>query len=179
MTTRAWPLAALVLLSTACSAEKPETAPAGSSPGSEPEVVLRPAERDYMRHYRVDGSFDEVWEFVKFAVTERGIKINNISHIGEMLRRTGEDVGATEEVFVKAKVVEFCSATVSRQMMEADPHNIVFCPYIISVYELTDEPGVVNLAFRRPALVGNADSRAALGEVEKLLENIIAEAVGN
>ena len=60
-------------------------------------------------------------------------------------------------------------------MMEADRHNIVFCPYIISVYSLPDEPGKVYLSYRRPELVGNAASKAALKDVEKLLDSIIDE----
>lgn len=140
--------------------------------------TIAPAERDYMRYYSVEADFDEIWEFLQLAITGRGIKINNISHIGRMLRRTAEDVGATQEVFEKAKVVEFCSSTLSRRMMEADPHNIVFCPYIIAVYQLPEDPQRVHVAFRRPLPVGNEASQAALADVEKLLDSLIKEAIG-
>ena len=75
----------------------------------------------------------------------------------------------------KAKVVEFCSSTVSRETMEADPHNIVFCPYIISVYVTADEPDKTHIAFRRPLIVGTERSKQSLQAVEDLLKSIIEE----
>ncbi len=134
-------------------------------------------ERDsYMRLYTVQGSFEDVRDDVEMAITDRGMKINNVSHIGNMLARTGKDIGASRQIFEKAEALEFCSATVSRRMMEADPHNIVFCPYIIYVYTLPGEKDRVYVAFRRLQPVGSPDSRAALAAVEKLLTDIIADA---
>lgn len=135
-------------------------------------------ERDsYMRLYTVQGSFEDVRDDVEMAITDRGMKINNVSHIGNMLARTGKDIGATRQIFGQAEALEFCSATVSRRMMEADPHNIVFCPYIIYVYTLPGEKDRVYVAFRRPLPVGSPESHAALAAVEKLLTDIIADAI--
>ncbi|HEB87384.1 MAG TPA: hypothetical protein ENI68_10275 [Gammaproteobacteria bacterium] len=58
-------------------------------------------------------------------------------------------------------------------MMEADPHNIVFCPYIISIYTLPGEKNRVYLAYRRPLPVGSPASKKALRAVEKLLKGIV------
>jgi len=135
-------------------------------------------ERDsYMRLYTVEGSFEDVRDDIEMAITDRGMKINNVSHIGNMLARTGKDIGATRQIFAQAEALEFCSAVVSRRMMEADPHNIVFCPYIIYVYTLPGEKDRVYVAYRRPLKVGTAESRAALEAVEKLLQDIIADAI--
>jgi hypothetical protein len=62
-------------------------------------------------------------------------------------------------------------------MMETDPHNIVFCPYIIAIYTLPAESNKVYVAYRRPLPVGSAESRQSLEAVEKLLDEIIAEAI--
>ncbi len=131
----------------------------------------------YMRLYTVAGSFEDVRDDVEMAITDRGMKINNVSHIGNMLARTGKDIGASKQIFEQAEALEFCSAVVSRRMMEADPHNIVFCPYIIYVYTLPGEKNRVYVAYRRPPRVGSAESRAALETVEKLLQGIIADAI--
>jgi uncharacterized protein (DUF302 family) len=120
--------------------------------------------------------FDTVKQNVEDALTGRGLVVNNVAHIGEMLERTGKDLGAAKQVYVKAEGVEFCSATLSRKMMEADPHNIVFCPYVISVYVLPGAPDKTYVSFRKPDLVGSKASRAALQEVEKLLREIAKEA---
>jgi uncharacterized protein (DUF302 family) len=130
-----------------------------------------------MKLFTVEGSFANVRADVEMAITDRGMIINNVSHIGNMLARTGKDIGAGTQIFAEAEALEFCSATVSRQMMEADPHNIVFCPYIIAIYTLPGEKDKVYVAFRRPLPVGSAESRAALEAVEKLLDDIVADAI--
>jgi uncharacterized protein (DUF302 family) len=121
--------------------------------------------------------FDTVKAFLIDALTSRGLVVNNTSHVGEMLERTGKDLGATKQIFVKAEGLEFCSATYSRKMMEADPHNIVFCPYVIAIYVLPSEPGKTYVSFRRPQPVGSKQSQEALQDVEKLLRGIVKEAL--
>lgn len=118
------------------------------------------ARDSYMRMYVVDSSYEFVRDDLEIAITGRGIKINNISHIGTMLARTGKDLGAKKQIFEHAEAFEFCSATVSRATMEADPHNIVFCPYIIAVYSLPGEKNKTYISFRRPTLVGSKASKA-------------------
>jgi len=131
-----------------------------------------------MKVYETDGSFDDVRAFTELAITGRGMVINNVSHIGNMLKRTGKDIGADKQVYAKAEALEFCSATVSRHMMEADPRNIVFCPYIIAIYTLPNKPGKVFVAYRRPPALGTPASRKALSDVEQLLDGIVKEAIG-
>jgi len=132
---------------------------------------------DYRKTYVSHGSFADVRENLALAITGRGIVINNVSHIGNMLARTGKDLGAGVDVYAQAEALEFCSAVLSRNMMEADRHNIVFCPYIISVYTLPGEKDRVYLSYRRPQLVGNAASKESLQAVEQLLDEIIDEAI--
>ena len=103
---------------------------------------MKPFFKDEIRvTYKVKANWADVRDQVREAITGKGIKINNVSHIGDMLIRTGKDLGYKKKVFDHAEAFEFCSATHSRFTMEADPHNIVFCPYIISVYEISGEPG--------------------------------------
>ncbi|MCW9024421.1 MAG: DUF302 domain-containing protein [Gammaproteobacteria bacterium] len=132
---------------------------------------------DYMRLYSVEGNFEDVREDLELAITARGMIINNVSHIGNMLARTRKDVGSGKQIFVQAEALEFCSSVISRKMMEADPHNIIFCPYIISVYSLPAEKDKVYLAYRRPLAVGSAASKKALQAVEDLLASIVADVV--
>lgn len=131
---------------------------------------------DYMKLYTLEGKFEDVRMDIEMAITDRGMVINNVSHIGDMLARTGKDLGAGKQIFQQAEALEFCSSTVSRRMMETDPHNIVFCPYIISIYTLPAESNKVYVAFRRPLPVGTAESRQSLVAVEQLLDDIIADA---
>ena len=134
------------------------------------------SERDeYIQLFSIEGNYEDVREDLELAITDRGMIVNNVSHIGNMLARTRKDVGSGKQIFIKAESLEFCSSVVSRRMMEADPHNIVFCPYIISVYTLPGEKNRVYLAYRRPLPVGSSASKQALQAVEKLLRSIVED----
>ena len=123
------------------------------------------------------GSFDDAKEAVEMAITGRGFVVNNVSRIGEMLERTGKDLGSTKQIFLNAEALEFCSAAVSRKMMEADPDNLVFCPYIVSIYVLPEKPNEVRLAYRKIQITGSPASQKALQAVNELLAEIVSEAM--
>ena len=125
----------------------------------------------------VKGSFDDVKERLVIAIENRGLVLNYTARIGAMLERTGKDVGSARQIYANAEVLEFCSAVVSRATMEADPRNIVFCPYAIAIYVLPGEAGTVYLAYRKPLVSGSAQSMKALREVGRLLDAIVAEAL--
>lgn len=113
-----------------------------------------------------DGSFEDAAFAVESAIVGRGLVIDYVSHTGEMLNRTGADVGSAKALFKEADIFLFCSAVVSRQVMEADPMNIQHCPYGIFVAE--DENGV---------MIGHRDyPDGAMQAVEDLLKEIVAEA---
>lgn len=135
------------------------------------------ADGAHMSVFIKQGSFADVKDAVEMAITGRGFVINNVSHVGEMLARTGKDLGSGKQIFLNAEALEFCSATVSRNMMEADPDNIIFCPYIISIYVLPEKPNEVRVAFRKSQLVGTPASQKSLKAVNDLLAEIIKEAM--
>lgn len=152
------------------TAEVPQTEPpAADAPTDEvaEEVVM----------HKIKDEYEYVRDSVKEAIMDRGIKINNISFIGKMLQRTAEDVGASKEVYSNGEAIEFCSATISRDTMEADPHNIRYCPYIIAVYNTADQPQIVYVTYRKPPLVGSDASKAALKAVGDLLDQIVTSAL--
>lgn len=119
----------------------------------------------------VEDSFDNVAFALESAIVGRGLVVDHLSHVGEMLERTKEDVGSTVTVFTQADVFSFCSAAVSRQVMEADPANIQYCPYGIFLYETPDAPGTVTVGYRD---YPEGDMQA----VEDMLADIVAEALG-
>jgi hypothetical protein len=132
----------------------------------------------HVQIYPVKSSFENVKEEVSDAIIKRGLVIDYTAHIGAMLSRTGKDVGATKTVYSDAQSVQFCSATLSRRTMEADPTNIAFCPYVIFMYALPDSPGVTYVGYRPLSSVGSQQSKAAIEAVNKLLDGIVREAAG-
>lgn len=124
------------------------------------------AEDAYTR--TVEGSFDDIAFAVEQAIVGEGLVIDLRSHVGNMLNRTGADVGAEKELFTAADIFSFCSAKVSRQVMETDLTNVQFCPYGIFVYESKAEPGKITVGHR----IYPGDSMAPVNEMlNRLVDN--------
>ncbi len=115
-----------------------------------------------------DGSFEDATFAVESAIVGKGLVIDYVSHVGEMLNRTGGDVGSDAMIFKAADIFLFCSAVLSREVMEADPMNIAHCPYGIFV---TDKDGKVSVGYRNYP-------DGPMQEVQSLLDDIVREAVG-
>jgi uncharacterized protein (DUF302 family) len=126
--------------------------------------------------FKTQGEFQFVRDSVQSAIEGKGLVINHTNMIAGMLERTGKDLGATKQVYTNGEQFEFCSSTISRAMMEADPHAIVMCPYIVSVYTIPGDKNVY-VAYRKPAATRNPALNKALADVEKLLTEIIKDAL--
>lgn len=131
---------------------------------------------NYSVVFKAKGNYVDVRDMVQASIESKGLKINSVNHISDMLERTGKDLGATKKIYEGGEQFEFCSAKISRDMMEADAHAIVMCPYIISVYTIPGDK-TVYVSFRKPAEVKNPKLKKALGDVERLLTEIIKEAI--
>ena len=137
------------------------------------EMIL---ETDDRRIYTVEGEYAFYRDMLESAITGEGLVINAVGNIATMLERTGADLGG-ESLYLQGESLEFCSAVYSRRMMEADPHSIVFCPYVIAIYELATEPDTIHIGYQRVPIVGDEASRKALQDVEDLLDRIANNAM--
>lgn len=129
--------------------------------------------------YSKKAKFEEVRDDLKLAIEGKGLVIDYHSFFNKMIERTGKDLGSTRKVYVDAQAFVFCSAALSRKTMEADPANASMCPYSIAVYATAVEPDKVYVAYRRPwRPEGSAASKAALKEIEALLDGIARQSLG-
>lgn len=129
--------------------------------------------------YSKAAKFEDVRDDLKAAIESKGLVIDYQSYLNRMLERTGKDVGSARKLYVDAQAFVFCSAALSRKTMEADPANAAMCPYSAVVYATAEEPDKVYVAYRRPWRPdGSAASKAALKDIEKLLDDIARQAVG-
>lgn len=129
--------------------------------------------------YAKQAKFEDVRDDLRTAIEARGLVIDYHSHVNRMLERTGKDVDSSKKLYVDAQAFVFCSASLSRKMMEADPANVSQCPYAMVVHATAREPEKVHVSFRRPWRPDGAPaSKAALKEVEALLDGIAREALG-
>ena len=129
--------------------------------------------------YSKRAKFDDVRDDLKLAIEGKGLVVDYQSFVGRMLERTGRDVGSARKLYADAQAFVFCSALLSRKTMEADLANAALCPYSVMVYATAQDPGTVHVTYRRPWRPdGSAASKAALREVEALLDGIAREALG-
>ncbi len=120
--------------------------------------------------YSTDQSFDDVAFGLESAILDEGLVIDATSHVGDMLERTRTDVGSDKVLFEAADVYSFCSASLSRKVMEAALMNIAYCPYDIFV---------ARAAGSDETIVGyRALPDGAMQEVQALLDKIAKAAAG-
>ena len=113
------------------------------------------------------GSFDDATFAVENAIIGRGLVVDYVSHAGEMLARTAADVGSDVKLFEEADIFLFCSAALSRKVMETDPMNLRFCPYSVFVM---DRDGTVTVGYRNMP-------QGPMQEVQALLDKIAKTAL--
>ena len=132
--------------------------------------LTTPAIAQDVTSWVVDDSFDNVAFSVESAILDKGLTIDAVSHVGEMLERTRVDVGSDITLYSEGLVYTFCSASVSRDVMEADLMNIAFCPYGIFVFSTPENPDQTTVGHR--FMPGES-----MAPVNELLGAIILDAI--
>jgi uncharacterized protein (DUF302 family) len=139
--------------------------------------VACPAQAQSVVEAKATGTFEEIKQLLMVAIEGQGLVVNHVATVGAMLERTGKDLGATKKIYARAEVLQFCSANYSRQVMEADPRLLAFCPFGVGIYTLPGEAGIVHLVYRRMRAEGVSPAAAqALGKVDAMLEEILQDA---
>jgi uncharacterized protein (DUF302 family) len=125
---------------------------------------------DDVKTIESDAVFADVASGIENAIVNRGFKVDYHGFIGDMLKRTATDVDAGKALYKDAEFFTFCSAVVSRKVMEADIGDIAYCPYVVFAYETEEKPGAVTVGFRTLPEGGERDA------VNALLSEIITDA---
>ncbi len=129
-----------------------------------------------LKTYTKAAAFDDVKFDLTNAITNRGLVVDLNGNVGGMLDRTGKDVGSAKVLYKHAEYVVFCSAKLSREMMEADAANAGLCPFVVFFYEAAGTPGKVVVGYRSLVASGSDASRKAISAVNALLDGIAKEA---
>ncbi len=125
---------------------------------------------DAVTFTRKGSTYEDVRIELENAIIAEGLKIDYSGNIAAMLQRTGPDVGSNQPIYQHAEFFTFCSAKLSRAMMEADPENMSQCPYIVFVYQRAATTKDVVVGYRKMAVTGRGAK--ALEEINKLLDRI-------
>lgn len=162
-----WPAAALLISWVAAMSAAAQTSPVTADSARPQAEIIGGA-----WVYSTSGEYHNVREDLVDAIQSYGMVVSYTAHAAAMLERTAEAVGAIKQVFSFADTLLFCKADLTYQLTLTNPHNLVLCPYAISVYALRDDEDTIYISFRKPDL--NIPQYAA---VHQLLEDIVLEAI--
>ncbi len=121
------------------------------------------------------GNFDDVVFELSGAIVNKGLVIDYTGHVDSMLSRTSGAVGV-KSPYKNAKYIQFCSAKLTNEAVNADPANMGICPYVVFAYETVANSGTIHIGYRRPIGAGSGASQRALAKIEKLLNEIVQSA---
>lgn len=69
----------------------------------------------------------EVLDDTLFAITERNFRLTSHLHIGQAIRDRGNDD------FPDYEVLLYCNLSYAKEMLDAEPNSISFCPHRIAI----------------------------------------------
>ncbi|MFQ6548490.1 DUF302 domain-containing protein [Aestuariibius sp. 2305UL40-4] len=132
-------------------------------------LAAGPALADEIVTYPFDGTAEDAAFVIESAIQGQGLVIDYVSYIGQMMDRTGADLDlGPSPVGDSARAFLFCSATISREVMEADPMNIGHCPYAVFVAEIGDDVVVGHKVYA-------AESMAPVNDLLTRIAEAVAE----
>ncbi len=146
---------------------------------SKPSTIANVARFGYIKRYQFRQRFEQVRDALRLAITSRALTIGQTLDLRKLLALAGAEAGLAGTSYVQGEVVTLCAIPSLGRLLDANPHDIVLCPYSIAVYELAAEPGLVNIAFRRLRAPGAPPRlQASLSEAEALIDEIIESVAG-
>lgn len=131
----------------------------------------------WIKTYTKKADFDDIRFELTNAIIDKGFKVQDNGHIAEMLERTGGDVGSSKAIYKSGEYFTFCSAKLSRAMMEADPRNIGYCPFVVFIYVSVKAPDTVVVGYQTHPVTGNVASVQAFAAIDKMLDSIVRQVV--
>jgi len=123
---------------------------------------------------KVEESYETVSFDIETAIVNRGFVIDFKGDIAMMLENTTNVSDSSEKVYKHAGFWQFCSAAITRKLVEKSPDNLGHCPFVIFAYETVAEPGHVTIGYR--PLSGEPGSDSTITEVNDLLASIVKDA---
>jgi len=139
-------------------------------------VSALPAQADETTHkLRIpDADYTIALESLEIAIGNQGLNIAARHEAASVLARTAKDLGHPADLFLNGQIIAFCSIRLGAMMAAEDPHNIVYCPMTVAVYQIPADPKAVYLAWHQ--LPGDTP---AIREVNTLIKKIVDETAEN
>ena len=120
--------------------------------------------------YEKKGKFKEIKFVLLDEIAQNGFTSSYEADIGNAVENISTFY-KKEAIFTHAKKIGFCRQTLTLEMMEENPNNLMFCPLSIALYELKNEKDVVKIVYRF-AKIENKESKV-LKKVNQEILNLI------
>ena len=97
--------------------------------------------------YETKGKYKEIIFILLDEINQNGFTSSYKADIGNAVKNISSFY-KKEAIFTYAQKIGFCRQTLTLEMMEEDPNNLMFCPLSIALYELKNEKDIVKIIYR-------------------------------
>jgi uncharacterized protein (DUF302 family) len=122
-----------------------------------------------------NNSYEDVRDNLIDAIEEKALNISKIYHASDMLNRTKDSISNAKEIYNQAEIIEFCSASISHQLVLANHLNISACPFKIALYTLSGNSKQTHLVYTELKPL-DQQSEAPTIKANKLIQSLIESA---
>jgi uncharacterized protein (DUF302 family) len=126
---------------------------------------------DYVS-YETEGKYRDIMFTLLDEISQNGFISSYRANIGDAVENISSFF-KKEPIFTNAEKIGFCRQTLTLEMMEENPNNLMFCPLSIAVYELKSQKNIVKIVYRL-AKFSNKESKVlekVNKEILQLIEN--------
>ncbi|MFA9373130.1 MAG: DUF302 domain-containing protein [Poseidonibacter sp.] len=100
---------------------------------------------DYIT-YDVKGKYSDISFTILDEIEQNGFIFAYRAKIGNALKKISSHY-KKEAVFTNAEKIGFCKMSLTFEMMEINPNNIMYCPLSIAIYELKDKKDEIRIIY--------------------------------
>ncbi len=124
----------------------------------------------------INADYKDVRNNIIDSIEERALNIAKIFHASDMLKNTkGSFSFIRRDVFRNAEIIEFCSASISQELIRDNHLNILLCPFRIAIYNLEKDPSNVHVVYNIPKAI-DKKSKKTIAKLSNLISAIVADA---
>ena len=122
--------------------------------------------------YKVNANYDDTIFALLDEISNTGFILSYRANIGKNIKNTSKFF-KQEPVFINANKIGFCKSSLTLEMMNENPRNMMFCPLSLAVYELNKKENKVVIIYQKATTLKKEDKvmLKVNSIIEKLIEN--------
>jgi uncharacterized protein (DUF302 family) len=97
--------------------------------------------------YKTESTYKEVMFTLIDEINQNGFIQSYRANIGSAVKNISSFY-KKDPIFTHAEKIGFCRQTLTLEMMEDNPNNLMFCPLSIAVYELKNEKNIIKVVYK-------------------------------